>query len=615
MNNQVLDRNEEEEEVDHQLTVNSLSGLLPPVVQRADTKRTQQKTKKPPKTPQSIECERLRIEGLRNRFVAPDGGYGWVIAFGAFIVQFWIAGLIKSYGVILMEIMQMYPDASASLASWIPAILTCICLTFSPITSGLCQRFSCRWVVFVGGILTSMGISLSFLTTNLIQLCLTFGVLTGFGAGLSTTPGIIMTSRYFNKRRALANGICVSGTAAGSIVIPPLMEVLIPIYGFRGCILILGACMLHVCFSACLYRPIHIHQQIVELDQQRKLGRNQPTNAEFTSVVEPVIDIEIPPMAVPQPLSDTHSLSNTLQVPGSRWITSATEDNISVVDSIYEGSAIPFHCRESIMVHSIEDLSTDSTIFYKEKMSNAASVLSLRQGDGTTIYEPSLASQRSLPSGPFRTLARYIDITLVANPLFLLITSTVMLMSIGCPHALFFLPAYANSVGLSKSDSSLLLSISAVVDLFGRLGFGYIADFDLFPKYKAYSFSIFITGVSVLFLPIVTSFTWFAVLISIYGLGLGCWFLLIPVLLSEYHGTEAIASSYGLVRLFQGLITLVVPPFIGYTKDAFGDYRFGFYVMGSCMLIGSVLILFEPCAKRLVDRRRGTIKFHKKTPA
>ena len=51
MNNQVLDRNEEEEEVDHQLTVNSLSGLLPPVVQRADTKRTQQKTKKPPKTP------------------------------------------------------------------------------------------------------------------------------------------------------------------------------------------------------------------------------------------------------------------------------------------------------------------------------------------------------------------------------------------------------------------------------------------------------------------------------------------------------------------------------------------------------------------------------------
>lgn len=236
-----------------------------------------------------------------------------------------------------------------------------------------------------------------------------------------------MTSRYFNKRRALANGVCVSGTAAGSMVIPPLMEVLIPIYGFRGCILILGACMLHVCFSACLYRPIHIHQQIVELDQQRKQQSNNISNGDFTSIVEPAV--ENPPVVVPvlQQLADIHSSSNTLQVPG-RWVTSAPEDNISVVDSIYEGSAIPFHCRESAMVHSIEDLSTDSTIFYKEKMSNAASVLSLRQGDGATVYEPSLTSQRS---GILRTLSRYIDITLVANPLFLLMTSTVMLMSIG----------------------------------------------------------------------------------------------------------------------------------------------------------------------------------------
>ena len=67
-------------------------------------------------------------ETLRSRFVPPDGGYGWFVAFGAFLVQFWIAGLIKSYGVIFMEVLQLYPDASASLASWIPAILSTLCL-------------------------------------------------------------------------------------------------------------------------------------------------------------------------------------------------------------------------------------------------------------------------------------------------------------------------------------------------------------------------------------------------------------------------------------------------------------------------------------------------------
>lgn len=77
----------------------------------------------------------------------------------------------------------------------------------------------------------------------------------GIGGGLSTTPGIIIVSMYFNKRRALANGICVSGTAAGSFVFPILIEYLIEKFGFHGTLLLLGAGMLHVCVSATLYRP------------------------------------------------------------------------------------------------------------------------------------------------------------------------------------------------------------------------------------------------------------------------------------------------------------------------------------------------------------------------
>lgn len=68
--------------------------------------------------------------------------------------------------------------------------------------------------------------------------------------------GIIIVSMYFNKRRALANGICVSGTAAGSFVFPILIEYLIQKFGFHGTLLLLGAGMLHVCVSASLYRPL-----------------------------------------------------------------------------------------------------------------------------------------------------------------------------------------------------------------------------------------------------------------------------------------------------------------------------------------------------------------------
>jgi hypothetical protein len=50
-----------------------------------------------------------------------------------------------------------------------------------------------------------------------------------------------------------------------------------------------------------------------------------------------------------------------------------------------------------------------------------------------------------------------------------------------------------------------------------------------------------------------------------YGLCLGCWFLLVPVLLADAFGTARIASSYGLVRMFQSIAAVSVPPTAGKT--------------------------------------------------
>jgi len=98
-------------------------------------------------------------------------------------------------------------------------------------------------------------------------------ILAGIGGGLSTTPGIILVSQYFDKHRALANGICVSGTAAGSFVFPLLIEFLVKDFGFHGTILLLGGCMLHVCVSATLYRPLDENYAPEEDGSVEKLER------------------------------------------------------------------------------------------------------------------------------------------------------------------------------------------------------------------------------------------------------------------------------------------------------------------------------------------------------
>ena len=179
-------------------------------------------------------------------FIPPDGGYGWAVSLGAFLALFWTAGLIKSYGVLFAEMVRMYPD-NISLLSWIPGTLTTTALATAPVASALCQRLNCRVVTMMGGLLASLGILLSAVLPGLYPMFFCLGFLTGMGVGLSTTPGIILTARYFDKKRARANALCLSGTAAGSFSLPVLIEYLIEEFSLRGTLLVLSSCLLHIC--------------------------------------------------------------------------------------------------------------------------------------------------------------------------------------------------------------------------------------------------------------------------------------------------------------------------------------------------------------------------------
>lgn len=413
---------------------------------------------------------------------------------GAFFVLFWVTGLVKSYGVLYVEIMESYPNASASLASWIPAILSCLCLALAPVSSALCERFSCRIVVFIGGLFCASGLMLSYFATSLVHLLFTFGILTGIGGGLSTTPGIILVSRYFDKKRALANGICISGTAAGSFFFPILIEYLVRHYGFHGTILILGGCMLHVCVSAMLYRPIEMEMQTFKSNSEMNLsiGRNG---------------------------NDSNLLEDNAEKRGLDWLFSSDYPRFSADGKLNEISDdsdedkdfvdVNVHLRpmpsikSSGILHSVEDLSTDSTCYFRSRPSITSShrgssrrrklpapTIEIPQpihmsNDEIIIKIPTfetkeIIKEESLPMGNkglsksmtittpavdhhnfielenkksqrscCGKIKKYIDITLLQNFNFILMCLSVTLMSTGVPYMLYYLPAYVISIGRS----------------------------------------------------------------------------------------------------------------------------------------------------------------------
>ncbi|XP_012236320.1 monocarboxylate transporter 12 isoform X2 [Bombus impatiens] len=530
----------EDEDNDNLLTISSLTAR--PLIAKSHELRssiTSSTKKKKPK------CETKKSRNIK--YVPLDGGYGWVIVCGAFFVQFWVTGLMKSYGVLYVEVMETFKDSTASVASWIPAILSCLCLALAPVTSMLCQKYSCRAVVFIGGLFCALGLTISYFATKLIHLFFTFGVLTGIGSGLSTTPGIILVSQYFDKHRALANGICVSGTAAGSFVFPLLIKVLVDNFGFHGTILLLGGCMLHVCVSATLYRPLENNYAPEDTEMPEKAEKNGVVAVELTD----------------------------------------SDEEKDVVGECLQMKPIS-KIRSSSILHSVEDLSTDSTCVYK-----ARSSLKSLKSSVTAVY-PVPQNESQLPKEKktvMQRIAQYIDLSLLKNPQFMMMCLSVSLMSTGSPYMLYYLPAYVHAAGYTKSEAGYLVAISAALDLCGRLGLGWLSDLKLFDRRKGYIGSVVGAGVAVLAIPMAHSFYVLACSVGMYGLCLGCWFLLVPVLLADQYGTDKISSTYGLVRMFQSVGAISIPPLAGYLRDVTGSYSVCFLCMGTCMVMGGLPLL------------------------
>ncbi|XP_053988174.1 uncharacterized protein LOC128892285 isoform X2 [Hylaeus anthracinus] len=465
----------EDEDNDNLLTISSLTArpLIAKSRELRSTKCSSAKKRKP---------RRYETKKPRNiTYVPLDGGYGWVIVFGAFFVQFWVAGLVKSYGVLYVEVMETFKDATASVASWIPAILSCLCLALAPVTSMLCQKYSCRTVVFIGGLFCALGLTISYFATSLVHLFFTFGVLTGIGGGLSTTPGIIIVSQYFDKHRALANGICVSGTAAGSFVFPLLIEVLVDKFGFHGTILLLGGCMLHVCVSATLYRPLEnnyapedvaqvsVKTEKIEIATTKGLGTTKQQKLDLLFAND---------------ATTKHNLLNELFHQNGVVAVELTdsEEEKDVIGECLRMKPIS-KIRSSSLLHSVEDLSTDSTCVYKAR----SSLRSLRSSVTAVCAPPQ--TEPPAQEGPktiVQKIMKYIDLSLLKNPQFIMMCLSVSLMSTGSPYMLYYLPAYVHAAGYTKSEAGYLVAISAALDLCGRLGLGWLSDLQLFDRRKGY---------------------------------------------------------------------------------------------------------------------------------
>ncbi|KAJ1128669.1 hypothetical protein NDU88_007044 [Pleurodeles waltl] len=205
---------------------------------------------------------------------APDGGWGWAVLFGGFVITGFSYAFPKAVSVFFKELIREF-GVGYSDTAWISSILLAMLYGTGPLCSVCVNRFGCRPVMMVGGIFASAGMVLASFCTSIIQIYLTVGVITGLGLALNFQPSLIMLNRYFDKRRPLANGLAAAGSPVFLCTLSPLGQLLEYHYGWRGGFLILGGLLLNCCACGALMRPL-VPPKTLEDKKEDKVAEKKP---------------------------------------------------------------------------------------------------------------------------------------------------------------------------------------------------------------------------------------------------------------------------------------------------------------------------------------------------
>lgn len=207
----------------------------------------------------------------------PDGGWGWVVVFASLILSMIADGISFSFGLLYIEFLKEF-EASNSVTSWIGSLFMAVPLITGPIMSALVDKYGCRSMTIVGGIISAVGFIISSKCHSIGLMYLTFGTLAGLGLGLCYVTAVVSIAFWFDKRRTLAVGIGASGTGVGTFVFSPLTTFLINEFGWRGTTLILAGCFLNMCVCGALMRdPDWIIEQN-RRNSQLKLNKSEKSS-------------------------------------------------------------------------------------------------------------------------------------------------------------------------------------------------------------------------------------------------------------------------------------------------------------------------------------------------
>ncbi|TRY85243.1 hypothetical protein DNTS_009280, partial [Danionella cerebrum] len=199
-------------------------------------------------------------------------------------------------------------------------------------------------------------------------------------------------------------------------------------------------------------------------------------------------------------------------------------------------------------------------------------------------------SQSSSKSNSLR-ITRYVDYTLIANHRFMVYSMFGIFAALGFFAPPLFLVPFARSKGVEEYQAASLMSISAILDLLGRVIFGWLANLRLVKTVHQLIVTVVLLGIVLLLCPLASTYTQLAVFSSGYGLVFGATVAIHITVLAEVVGVERLGSALGFFMLIRSSGGLLGPPLAGIFIDKMSNYGAGFLMAGVALLVSAFFLV------------------------
>ncbi|CAN7587822.1 MFS transporter [Rhizobium leguminosarum] len=232
--------------------------------------------------------------------------YGWVVVAATFLTMLVTAGAMGAPGVLIKPLQDEFGWETSQISSAL-AIRLILFGFMGPFAAAFMNYFGVRKVIVFALALIGAGFVGSLFMTTLWQLLLLWGIVVGFGTGLTAMVlAATVSSRWFTKHRGLVVGMLSASSATGQLVFLPLMAELTQRYGWRSTVFFVCAMIMVAALA------------VLAFMRDRPADLNLPSFGE-TQVTPPPASTSLP-AALMTPITVLKEISKT----STFWILFAT---------------------------------------------------------------------------------------------------------------------------------------------------------------------------------------------------------------------------------------------------------------------------------------------------